>query len=71
MNDITYNRATIENNEVKIIETKIIKQIKVYNCPNFIFDPDHYTKDSCQCYDKNAKMKKLGYRWNNKKGYWD
>ena len=70
MNDLKYSKATIENNEVKIIETTILKQSDILKCPNYMFDPDHYTQDSCQCYNKNAKMNKLGYKWNNKKGCW-
>ena len=48
-----------------------LSQSEIKSCPNFMFDPEHYTQNSCKCYDKNdIIMRTYGYKWNNKKGCW-
>ena len=67
---IEVSKATIENNEIKIVE---VNSINVYACPHLIFNAKHYNSDgkSCKCTDKNEKiMKKWGYKWSEKIGRW-
>jgi len=58
------------NGELKLTNTREIKQSDIQRCPNVIFDADHYWTDgSCKCYDPNAtEMKEWGYVW--KDGQW-
>lgn len=48
-----------------------LDQSRMMKCPNFIMVFDHYTVDSCLCYDPAARvMRSWGYHWNKKAGYW-
>lgn len=55
----------------EFVEITELSYNEIRSCPHVIFDPKHFHNNTCDCYDKNAKvMKTYGYRWNTKKGVW-
>lgn len=66
----------VEYKKLDLVDGKIVevesKTINPHACPNMILSGDHYHDDTCDCFNPNAiELKKLGYKWNEDKGYWD
>lgn len=63
---INFSDAVLENGEIKLVNTRMIRQSDIGRCPHFIMVASHYREDgTCKCDDpvEQAMMiKEWGYK---------